>query len=123
MSIKTLLHEEIENEFDTLDEVEKGSEKYKVTVDGAAKLLDRAIELERLEIERQDKAYERELKQTQMKEDKIDRWVKNGLTAASIIGGFGLTVWGSLKAWKFEETGTITSTAGRKFMSYLFFKK
>ena len=58
-----------------------------------------------------------------MEDDKKDRLVKNCLTGASILSGIGVTVWGALKSWKFEETGTVTSTAGRKFINNLFSKK
>lgn len=50
MSIRTLLNEEIKNEFNDLKKMELGSETYKTTVDGLTKLVDRAIELERIDV-------------------------------------------------------------------------
>lgn len=127
MNIENKLHEELVAEFEELSGMEVGSDQYKTTVDGIAKLMDKAIEMERLDQEDKDKTETRdreyELKLKQMAEDRKDRLVKNGLTAASIFGGFVLTVWGALKSWKFEETGTVTSSAGRKFINNLFFKK
>lgn len=124
MRIETMLHEGIEDGFNELKKVQVGSELYKTTVDGLTKLVDRAIELEKLEADVQNKVDDREaeneLKLKQMKEERQDRIVKNGLTAVSVFGGIGLTVWGALKSWKFEETGTITSGPGREFMKKLF---
>ena len=124
MRIETMLKEGIEDGFNELKKVQVGSELYKTTVDGLTKLVDRAIELEKLEADVQNKVDDREaeneLKLKQMKEERQDRIVKNGLTAVSVFGGIGLTVWGALKSWKFEETGTITSGPGREFMKKLF---
>lgn len=127
MRIDNLLREELIGEFETLKEMKLGTEEHKAAADTVAKLMDRAIEIEKLENEVQDKAESREIenniKLKQMDEDKKDRFVKNCLTALSIVGGLGLTIWGSCKSWKFEETGTITSTAGREFMKKLFHMK
>lgn len=123
MNIETLAHEEIVRELDKLNDVEVGSDQHRAGVDAVTKLIDRAIEMERLSVETDEKIKRTELEEKKAKDERVDRIVKNCLTGVSIIGGFGLTVWGSLKSWKFEETGTITSGPGRKFMSALFFKK
>ena len=116
-NIETLVDVAINDEFEKLAGIkEAGSEQAKVTVDGVTKLLDRKIEMEKLEIERAEKEQAR-------KDERTDRIVKNVLTGVSVVGGLALTVWGSLMSWKFEETGTITSTPGKKFMSNLFWKK
>lgn len=119
MNIEALLKEEIQSEFETLKTVNMGSEEYKTAVDGLTKLVDRAIEIEKFNAEREDN----DLKQEQMKDEKIDRWIKNGLTLAGIIVPTGLTVWGTLKSFKFEETGTITTMMGRGFINKLLPKK
>lgn len=125
--IKTKLHIEIEEGFDKLNEMEIGTDQHKAAVDEIAKLMDRAIELEKVENEAEDKEEtrknEKALRLKQMEDEKKDRLVKNCLTGASILSSIGVTVWGALKSWKFEETGTITSTAGRKFIGNLFSKK
>lgn len=125
--IKTKLHIEIEEGFDKLNGMEIGTDQHKAAVDEIAKLMDRAIEIEKVENEAVDKKETREneklLRLKQMADDKKDRLVKNCLTGASILSGIGVTVWGALKSWKFEETGTVTSTAGRKFINNLFSKK
>ena len=127
MSIKTKLHIEIDEGFDKINEMEIGTDQHKASVDEIVKLMDRAIELEKVENEAEDKKKTREndkaLRLKQMEDENKDRLVRNCLTGASILGGIGVTVWGALKSWKFEETGTITSTAGRKFINNLFAKK
>nr|DAI86310.1 MAG TPA: hypothetical protein [Caudoviricetes sp.] len=124
MSIETLLREEIQDEITGLGKLELGSEAYKTTVDGVTKLLDRANEAKKIDAEARDRAESREietqLKNEQMQCDRKDRIVKNVLTALSIGGGFALTIWGSIKSWKFEETGTVTNGPGREFMKKLF---
>ena len=123
MSIQRLLREEIESEFKELSKITPGGEDYKVAVDGITKLMDRAIELEKNEIDRQDRIdardSENELKTKQMEDEKKDRFVKNLLTGVGTIGGLVVTIWGAKKAWKFEETGTVASPVGRSFINKL----
>lgn len=127
MSMKTKLHIEIEEGFDKLNNMEVGTDQHKTAVDELTKLMDRAIEMDKVENELRDKEETRknetELRLKQMEDDKKDRLVRNCLTGFSILSGIGVTVWGALKSWKFEETGTITSTAGRKFIGNLFNRK
>lgn len=127
MSIKNLLKEEIESEFRELEKIEVGSDKYKSAVDGLTKLVDRSIELEKIEAERKDKIesryIENEIKLKQMADENKDRLVKNCLTSVSIGSGIVLTVWGALKSWEFEKEGTVTSTMGRMFMNCFRLKK
>lgn len=127
MEIEKLLDEEIQYEFSTLKDAEKGSEEYKTSVDGLTKLLDRAIEMKKIDIETQEKIetreFENDLKLKQMKEDKKDRWVKNGIAIGGIVIPTIVTVWGTLKSFKFEEEGTITTIMGRGFINKLLPKK
>ena len=127
MSIKSLLDEEIRSEIEEISKIEVGSEKHKVSVDTIAKLLDKSIELEKLDAEAQEKyesrIAEQDLKREQIKNEKRDSIVKNVLTGVSVIGGFGLTVWGTCKSLKFEETGVVTSIMGRGFIQKLLPKK
>ena len=145
MEIETLLHEEIESELQTLGELEAGSNEYKTVVDGLTKLLDRAIEMDKFNIARDEKLEEREfereqkLKQMeeeklereferkhkikQMEEEKKDRFIKNVLNGVGIGLPVAVTIWGTLKSLKFEETGTVTTLVGRGFINKLLPKK
>ena len=127
MEIETLLHKVIIHDLEVAKDLETGSDEHRAAVDGATKLLDRAIELEKISIESQEKAENREiekdLKMKQMKEERIDRWVKNGLSAAGILLPMALTIWGTKKSFEFEKEGTITTIMGRGFINKLLPKK
>ena len=127
MSMRHLLREEIETEFKDLAKIQVGTEEHKVAVDSVTKLVDRAIELEKVDIEKVEKAENRDLeyslKTKEMDDERKDRWVKNGLTAVSVIGGFALTVWGTIKSIEFEKEGSITTIMGRGFIQKLIPKK
>ena len=80
MKIETILQEEIKSEFKELKSMELGTDKYKSTVDGLIKLVDRAIKIEELNNDAQDKIYkenELDLKQQQIEEERKDRKVRN----------------------------------------------
>jgi hypothetical protein len=125
--VKELLTEEIKCQIEALDELEFGSDEHKRAIDDLTKLLDKLNEIEKIEIEHKDKVDSQErdtdLKLMQMNDERKDRIVKNCLTALSVIGGMGLTVWGTCKSIEFEKTGTITTIMGRGFINKLLPKK
>ena len=127
MKIETLLHDEIKSELEELKKIELGSEKYKVTVDGLTKLVDKAVEMDKLNIEVQEKVESREndndLKLKQMEEERKDRFVRNGIAVASIVIPTMVTIWGTIKTIEFEKEGTITTIMGRGFINKLLPKK
>lgn len=126
-SVRELLDEEIRVEFEKLSKLEVGSESYKATVDGLTKLVDRAVEIDKTEMENATKIeaqnIENDFKAVQIKEDNRDRWVRNGIAIAGIVIPSVITVWGTLKSFKFEETGTVTTILGRGFINKLLPKK
>lgn len=123
MKIETLLNEEIQDEFKNLKEMELGTEDYKTTVDGLVKLVDRAIEIDKINIDAQDKIDSREievdLKQQQINDDKQDRKIRNAIAIAGIVIPTIVTVWGTFKSFKFEKEGTVTTIMGRGFIQKL----
>ena len=127
MSVKTLLTEEIERRLGSLEDVPMCSQEDKSAVEDLTKLIDKLNDMEKIELEHQDKVSnqekELELKLKQMKDEKTDNIVKNCLSAVSIVGGFGLTVWGTIKSINFEKDGTITTIMGRGFIQKLLPKK
>lgn len=124
MDIKKLVDEEVVDELERLRGMAVGSDEYKATLPEFTKLLDRSIEMEKLDrehkLKEETQKFENDLKIKQMKEDRIDRLVKNIMTGVSIGGTLLLTIWGTNKTLRFEEEGTITTTAGRKFTGKLF---
>lgn len=126
-NIETLLYDEIETEFDKLSQLEPGTEQHKAAADTLAKLMDRAIELDKIESDCKDKEAAREseqlLKEQQLKDEKKDRLVKNIIGAAGVVLPLIVTVWGTKVSLKFEEEGTFTSIMGRGFIQKLLPKK
>lgn len=118
--VNNKLVEEVSRELDELGSLDVGSEEYKTTVNGVTSLVDRVIEINKFDHDLEDRKKESELKENQMKEDVKDRWIRNGLTAVGIVVPTVLTIWGTFKTLKFEETGTITTTSGRHFFKNLF---
>lgn len=113
MKIETMLHEEIEAKLEKLKHMDVGSDEYRNGAESVAKLLDRAIELDKHNAEHQEKLDARE-------DEKKDRWIRNILNGLGIAAPLGVTIWGTLKSLKFEETGTVTTQAGRGFIGRLF---
>ena len=127
MSIETLLHEEIQAEFEELKTMEVGTDQHKATVDSVAKLYDRAIEMRKFDVESQAKEKEREFENTlkleQMKEDRKDRRWKNGIAIGGVLAPLAVAIWGTIKSFEFEKEGTITTIMGRGFIQKLLPKK
>ena len=109
MSMVTKLNVEIEEKFDELAKLDPTTKEYSAAVDSVTKLMDRAIEIEKLESSetQNDK---------QMEEDRKSRLVKNCIDVGSVVLPLAVTIWGAKASFKFEETGTITTSVGRKFM-------
>jgi hypothetical protein len=112
MSIPTKLEIEIDDTFEALAGMEKGSEPYKGAVDGVGKLLDRAIEVERLEDEREERKHAR-------KKEQIDFYVDTSLKVLKIAAEVGVVVWGTILCLNFEKTGTVTSRIGGGYLNAL----
>ena len=127
MNMETTLHNEIDSEFEELSKIEVGSQKYKDAVDGIAKLVDRAIEIDKLNAEMDTKHDEQEIdiefRTKQLEEEMKDRKARNGIASAGIAIPTAVTIWGTLKTLKFEEVGTVTTNAGREFIKRLFSRK
>ena len=129
MKNEVMLNDEIKSELNELGKLEVGTEEYKIAVEGITKLMDRAIEINKINTDAQYKTENMEIengfKEKQMELDEKDRKVRNILTALGIILPTGVSIWGTLKTLKFEEVGTITTVAGKEHVRKLFnlFKK
>lgn len=123
MGIKKALYQEIEDELQALNEIEVGTDEYKSSVDGLTKLLDRAIEIEKHEAEMKEREAERIAKNIQVAEEQKDRVVKNYISAGGVVLPLLVTIWGTLKSFKFEQDGTVTTIMGRGFINKLLPKK
>ena len=115
-TIQNLLLGEIGSLTEKLDELTPGTDEYTKVNEERLKLIDRAVKMETFSIDNENKV-------RQIEDEHRDQIVKNILTGVSIVGGFALTVWGTIKSIKFEETGTITTIMGRGFINKLLPKK
>ena len=147
--IEKHLREEIDAQIGYLGKMEGQTDEYKAKVDSITKLLDRAIEMEKLAREHEDRVAsqeaeramkekqaeaelefkreqmnaENDLKVKQMEEERKDRFVKNSISVAGILLPIAVTIWGTKKSFEFEKEGTITTIMGRGFLSKLLPKK
>ena len=127
MKVETMLHDEILNEFEELKKLEIGSDGYRAAVDGISKLLDRAIEYDKLDAECNERSlnrgFEEDYKLQLAEDEKRDRRIKNGITIAGIVIPSVITIWGTIKSLNFEKEGTVTTIMGRGFINKLLPKK
>ena len=96
--IKVLLDQEIEKLREKLQTLEPDTDEYKKVEDAMTKLVEKRLEVEKV------------------KGDKWSRIFKICCDIAAILLPLGVTIWGTLLAFTFEEKGTISSSIGRKFM-------
>ena len=123
MEIKTTLVEEFNTQIKEVGKLEVGSEKQKIATECATKLADRIIEIEKLENSRDLEVNKQEidlnLKIEELKTDRRDKWVKNGIAIGSLVFAVGTAI----VTTKFELSGGMhTTEAGkgsiRKLLSF-----
>lgn len=143
MSDKTveMLDQEIQGCLESMNDLEAvNMPEYGEAVTNVTKLMDKLVELKKLDIEQTklEQMKEIESKKMEIEESKLeqmkeletekidsenkDRLVKNVITVVTTGAGIVLTIWGTKKTFQFEETGSITSTAGRKYLDALLSK-
>jgi hypothetical protein len=110
------LRAEVNRVLEAAGKFEVGSEEHSAAVRHATELYDRLIEAERLEGDGYDKAESR-------KDEKKNRLIGYIISGLSIGVPAVVNIWAFRKSMKFEETGTITSQAGREMFKRLFSKK
>ena len=124
MSLKTKLFAEFDSEMEGLSKMDLGSEEHKTTANVVFGLADRIIELEKIEVEKAEKAKERdldaELRLKQMEDEKRDRWIRNVITIGTFAGSAALMIWGTVGTWRFDTVATSTSTNGRTILNNLY---
>ena len=127
MDYMALLDDVIVNELKNLKDTKGETDEYKTTVECVTKLMDRSIEIKKLTFDQTNKlsrqVFDDKAKVKQDEEDRKDRLIKNCISIAGIVIPALITIWGTLKSLKFEQDGTVTSMAGRAFVSRLFPKK
>ena len=126
MGIKNILWDEIEKEVKELSKMQVGTDQYKVTVDGVARLSDKIIELEKLESENAVKDFEnfvrteeQDLKREQLKSEKRDRAVKNVITVGTAVLSVAVYALAFIASTNFEREGSFTTEGGKNSIRQL----
>ena len=126
MGIKNILWDESEKEVKELSKMQVGTDQYKVTVDGIARLSDKIIELEKLESENAVKDFEnfvrteeQELKRDQLKSEKRDRAVKNVITVGTAVLSVAVYALAFIASTNFEREGSFTTEGGKNSIRQL----
>ena len=127
MNIEELLDVEIKKNIKKLEKLEIGTKEYVNCIESIKMLLDKRIEVEKFNIEMEEKIDVNE-KNISLQEKKIDIDNRNFiintcLTITGIMVPTFLTIWGTKKSFQFEKEGTITTIMGRGFINKLLPKK
>lgn len=123
INYKEALDGEISTELEVLESMETNSEDYKIMVEGLTKLIDRSMELEKIEISKAQEAEKIKFEAEQAKTNKIFQWIGYGISAAGIVIPVAVTIWGTKVTLNFEKEGTVTTMMGRGFINKLLPKK
>lgn len=130
INYKKALDGEISTELEVLESMETNSEDYKIMVEGLTKLIDRSMELEKIEISKaqeaekiKNEAEKMKFEAEQAKTNKIFQWIGYGISAAGIVIPVAVTIWGTKVTLNFEKEGTVTTMMGRGFINKLLPKK
>lgn len=127
---KNKLDEEIKDLLETLNGMEAGTEDYKHVLDDVAKLIDKRNEIDKLELEfykylltKETEDYKKDKEKELNEYNKKNQIITHAISIGAIVIPVFLTVWGTYKTLKFEETGTVTTIMGRGFVNKLIPKK
>lgn len=127
VNIDPQLYDVIKDDFEKLKGNDLGSDERKAALDEVTKLMDRAIEIKKVDIDCENRAKTLEseelMRKQQIEDEKKDRLIKNLISVAGIVLPIGLTIWGTKVSLKFEEEGTVTTIMGRGFINKLLPKK
>lgn len=129
MSVKTLVTQEVCDQITEISKMEVGTETSKTAINGVGVLIDKVIDLEKLEIDKQKIELETakvDIERDKVEIDRNDKKIKNEITIGTAVIGAGITVGMGLLAYVYEERGTITTKPGNKFVDRAlnyFFKK
>ena len=130
INYKEALDGEISTELEVLESMETNSEDYKIMVEGLTKLIDRSMELEKIENSKaqeaekiKNEAEKMKFEAEQAKTNKIFQWIGYGISAAGIVIPVAVTIWGTKVTLNFEKEGTVTTMMGRGFINKLLPKK
>lgn len=113
MELKEMLTNEATRQLEDLRNLPSGSQEMGAAIDDLTKVTKAIVDLEKVEIEKRNDELERESKDAELIDQKKDRWIKLGITAAQIV--LPLLSYALLmeRMIEFEENGAVSSNAFR----------
>lgn len=127
VKIHEQLRETVAGQIEELNEMEVGSEQWKIAAEGIVKLVDRIVEIEKTDVELDEKIRNREqnheLKSKELKQDNKHRWIQTAVQTLGIAAPIAATIWGAKVSLEFEKSGTFTTLFGRSTFTNLFKRK
>lgn len=112
MSIKSQLSDEIKDQLNEVHKIGVATDESKMAINNVGTLIDKFNDIERLEIEQR----KIENENFRILSEVEDRKTKNKIAICTAGAGAGITIIMSLLAYVYEERGTITSKAGKRFI-------
>lgn len=112
--IKDLLHEQVQDALNGIDVTDIASEESAKAVENSIKLVDREIEMTKIQNDYEAKLAQveadKEVKLQQINEDKKSRWIDRAVDVGKFAIGLAVTAAVSTFAYKQEQEGNIVTT-------------
>lgn len=120
MNMVNLLDVTIEDLLNKLADLDPESKEYEAVNDNLGKLMKHKIEIEKhlsaeAQAEKQLKFNETQAEK-KLRQERLTTIWKSVIEILLQLMALGVTVWGTILMFTFEEKGTITSAIGRKFI-------
>lgn len=112
MNIETKVYEVIDERTEEMKNLDPTTDEYKANADVALKFIDRAVEIEKIHIEKEAN----KLKLQQMEDDRKDRKVRNILTGLGIAIPPTVAFVGAVVFSVIERSEIFSGTATREFV-------
>lgn len=111
---KDLLHEQVQDALNGIDVTDIASEESAKAVENSIKLVDREIEMTKIQNDYDAKLAQveadKEVKLQQIEEDKKSRWIDRAVDVGKFAIGLAVTAAVSTFAYKQEQEGNIVTT-------------
>ena len=114
--IREALWEDYEETKKLLEDLEPGTDEYKMVSAEVDNIRKELIDVGKTDIES-------DIKKTQIDEDTKREKTKNRITIGTFTVTTGLSLYALLRTFKFDETDTVTSTLGRNILNSFLPKK
>ena len=114
--IKDALWEDYNETKKLLEDLEPGTDEYKMVSAEVDNIRKELIDVGKTDIES-------DIKKTQIEEDTKREKTKNCITIGTFTVTTGLSLYALLRTFKFDETDTVTSTLGRNILNSFLPKK